>query len=140
MSDDGALNSYLLDPEQAHVRTYLAQVENIPSVDQLKAFAQGVVIEGKITKPAKIELLAEEPLLPPRAVPIRVRKNIPTAWVKVTLTEGRNRQVRKMTAAVGCPTLRLVREAIGALHLLELNLAPGEIVKLCQAQIVQALS
>jgi 23S rRNA pseudouridine2457 synthase len=84
-----------------------------------------VIIENKKTLPAKAILLIEEPALPPRPVPIRERKNIPVAWVELRLTEGRNRQVRKMTAVVGCPTLRLIRIAMGKLSLFDLNLPPG---------------
>ena len=83
-------------------------------------------MEGRITRPAKAELLTIDPPIPKRPVPIRERKNIPTSWLTVTLIEGKNRQVRKMTAAVGCPTLRLVRVAIGELSLLTLKLNPGE--------------
>ena len=126
LTDDGRLNSKLLLPEQAHQRTYLACVENMPSVDQLKQLCSGVIIEGKKTLPAKAKLLIEGPVLPSRVVPIRERKHIPTSWIELSLTEGRNRQVRKMTAAIGCPTLRLVRVAIGGLSLFDLALQPGE--------------
>jgi 23S rRNA pseudouridine2457 synthase len=81
--------------------------------------------------------LAGDPDLPPRAVPIRERKNIPTSWIKLTLTEGKNRQVRKMTAAIGCPTLRLVRVAIGSLSMLDLKLVPGQWRKLTHTQVQQ---
>ncbi len=126
LSDDGRLNSRLLLPRSGHERSYYACVENIPSAIQLQKLKAGIVIEGKKTLPAKAKLLTEEPQLPPRPVPIRERKNIPTAWIELKLIEGRNRQVRKITAAVGCPTLRLVRIAIGNLGLFSLNLAPGE--------------
>jgi 23S rRNA pseudouridine2457 synthase len=125
LTDDGRLNSKLLAPEERHERTYLACVENIPTSEQLKKLCAGVIIENKKTLPAKAILLIEEPALPPRPVPIRERKNIPVAWVELRLTEGRNRQVRKMTAVVGCPTLRLIRIAMGKLSLFDLNLPPG---------------
>ncbi len=126
LTDDPSMNQALLSPERRHRRTYLVQVENIPLDSQLKLLEHGVVVEGEPTLPASAALLASEPRLPPRPVPIRTRKHIPTAWIKLTLTEGRNRQVRKMTAAVGCPTLRLVRVAIGNLFLDDLNLPPGK--------------
>jgi 23S rRNA pseudouridine2457 synthase len=126
LSDDPKLNEALLDPRQGHGRTYLAQVENIPGSDALSRLAGGLDIEGLRTRKASVRLLDCQPLLPARAVPIRFRKHIPTAWIEITLTEGRNRQVRKMTAAVGYPTLRLIRVAIGALNLFDLGLHPGE--------------
>src|SRR5262249_53515198 len=84
------------------------------------------MVQGRKTLPCQCALLPEEPALPPRPVPIRFRKNIPDAWISITLTEGKNRQVRKMTAAIGHPTLRLVRYAIGSLTLEMLKLQPGE--------------
>jgi 23S rRNA pseudouridine2457 synthase len=126
LTDDGRFNNKLLSPESSHKRTYFVCVENIPSLEQLHTLKSGIVIEGKRTLPAEANLLIEEPQLPPRPVPIRERKHIPTAWIELSLTEGRNRQVRKMTAAVGCPTLRLMRVAIGALSLFNLGLKPGE--------------
>src|SRR5205823_776541 len=96
----------------------------------------GVVIGGQKTAPAKASLLLEQPHLPPRAVPIRERKNIPTAWIKLTLSEGKNRQVRRMTAAVGHPTLRLLRAAIGQLELAKLKLEPGQWIALTPQQLM----
>lgn len=126
LSNDGSLNKRLLDPKNAHARTYLVQVENIPNEDALEKLRYGVLIEGRKTLPAAVRLLESTPDLPPRPVPIRFRKNIPTRWIELTITEGKNRQVRKMTAAVGHPTLRLVRIAIGDLSLFDLQLSPGE--------------
>jgi 23S rRNA pseudouridine2457 synthase len=126
LTDDSQVNKKLFSPQNGHERTYLVCVENIPSLKQLQMLQSGVIIEGKKTLPARVKLLTEEPNLPPRPIPIRVRKNIPTAWIELSLTEGRNRQVRKMTAAVGCPTLRLVRIAIGSLNLFNLGLKPGQ--------------
>jgi 23S rRNA pseudouridine2457 synthase len=139
LSDDNSLNDALLNPERAHPRTYLAQVENIPNEQALKQLCDGVMIQGRRTLPAHAELLAIDPDLPPRPVPIRVRKAIPTAWIRLTLTEGRNRQVRRMTAAVGHPTLRLVRVAIGRLDLFRLGIAPGEWRILSHDEVMQAL-
>jgi 23S rRNA pseudouridine2457 synthase len=135
LSDDPSLNHALLDPSYAHERIYLAQVENIPGSAELNKLANGVPVEGRLTAPAKVRLLQEEPALPSRAIPIRFRKNIPTAWIELKLIEGRNRQVRKMTASVGHPTLRLVRIAIGSLKLIGLGLTPGQWCKLSPMEL-----
>lgn len=139
LSDDKWLNKVLLSPTFRHRRTYLVQVENLPSQEQLSVLERGIVIQGKKTLPASARLLDGEPDIPPRPVPIRFRKSIPTAWIELSLVEGRNRQVRHMTAAVGCPSLRLVRTAIGALCLLALDLAPGQWMPLSPEQLQQAL-
>ncbi len=138
MSDDAKLNAALLHPERKHERTYLAQVENIPSPEALEALRRGVAIQGKPTLPARARLLPEEPDLPDRPVPIRFRKEIPTCWLELTLIEGRNRQVRRMTAAVGHPTLRLIRVAVGDLRLADLGIAPGEMKRLSPKEIRSA--
>lgn len=122
LSDEPGLNTKLLDPKNAHPRTYWAQVEGEVTEDALHKLREGVVIEGKITLPAEAKRI--HPDLPPRNPPIRFRQNILTSWIELTLREGRNRQVRKMTASVGFPTLRLVRIAIGGFHLPP-NLATG---------------
>jgi 23S rRNA pseudouridine2457 synthase len=137
ITDDPRLNDHLLNPIRGHRRQYLAQVENVPDEKALATLVKGVVIEGRQTMPAGAELLNVEPELPQRAVPIRERKNIPTAWIRLTLTEGKNRQVRKMTASVGCPTLRLVRVAIGSLSIFELKLVPGQWRLLTHSQVQQ---
>jgi 23S rRNA pseudouridine2457 synthase len=124
LTNSGTLNARLTQPRFEHPRTYLVQVERIPTPEAVQALAQGVVLNDGPTRPAQVELLEEDPSLPERSVPIRFRKSVPTAWLKMTLTEGRNRQVRRMTAAVGFPTLRLVRWAIGPITLE--GLAPGE--------------
>jgi len=123
LTDDNRIKQRVTDPRYGHPRTYVAQVERIPGEDALGRLRAGIMIEGKKTRPASVTLLEAEPDFPPRPVPIRYRKNVPTAWLELTITEGRNRQVRKMTAAVGHPTLRLVRTAIGELTLE--GLAPG---------------
>jgi 23S rRNA pseudouridine2457 synthase len=125
LGDDGALAHALTDPAAGHPRRYWAQVEGRPDAAALAALARGVLVQGRRTRPARARLLRGEPPLPPRPLPIRVRRAIPTAWLELELREGRNRQVRRMTAAVGHPTLRLVRVAIGPLRLLELGIAPG---------------
>jgi 23S rRNA pseudouridine2457 synthase len=123
LTDDGRLAHRLTDPRYEHPRTYLVQVERVPDATALEALRRGVVLNDGATLPAEVALLQESPPLPDRPVPIRFRKNVPTAWLRLILREGRNRQVRRMTAAVGHPTLRLVRVAIGPIALGEL--APG---------------
>jgi 23S rRNA pseudouridine2457 synthase len=133
LTDDGRLQHRLSDPRFEHPRTYWAQVEGHPGEQVLRRLRLGVTIQGYRTRPAEARLLAAEPELPPRIPPIRFRKTVPTAWIELVLIEGRNRQVRRMTAAVGCPTLRLVRIAIGDLRLEGLqpgvwrDLTPGEL-------------
>jgi 23S rRNA pseudouridine2457 synthase len=124
LTDDGGLQHRLSDPKFAHPRTYWAQVEGTPQERALQRLSEGVVIQGWKSRPARVRLLATEPELPPRNPPIRFRKSVPTAWIELILIEGRNRQVRRMTAAVGHPTLRLVRVAIGDLTLADLQ--PGQ--------------
>jgi len=124
LTDDGELQHRLTDPRFGHPRTYWAQVDRIPSDAAVQTLARGVLVDGRMTRRASAKLLVEEPDLPPRDPPVRFRKSVPTAWIELTLTEGRNRQVRRMTAAIGHPTLRLVRVAIGNLRLD--GLAPGE--------------
>jgi 23S rRNA pseudouridine2457 synthase len=126
LGDDGALAHALTDPARGHPRRYWAQVEGRPDGSALAALARGVLVQGRRTRPARARLLRGEPPLPPRPVAIRERRAIPTVWLELELGEGRNRQVRRMTAAVGHPTLRLVRVAIGPLRLLELGLEPGQ--------------
>jgi 23S rRNA pseudouridine2457 synthase len=124
LTNQRLITQRLLEPRFRHPRTYCVQVEGVPSSGALDRLRKGlIVIEGKKVFPAEVRLLAGAPDLPPRAVPIRARKAIPTSWLELTLTEGRNRQVRRMTAAVGHPTLRLVRTAIGILTLKGLD--PG---------------
>ncbi|MDJ0733960.1 MAG: pseudouridine synthase [Nostocaceae cyanobacterium] len=124
LTNHGQLQHRLANPQFGHKRTYWVQVERIPDAIALQKLATGVEIKNYLIKSAKIRLLTEEPLLPERNPPIRFRKNVPTAWLEMTLTEGKNRQVRRMTAAVGFPTLRLVRVSIADLTLE--NLQPGE--------------
>ena len=136
LTSDGWLIHRLGHPRYEHPKTYLVQVERIPGPEALHALRRGVVVKGRRTAPAQVELLLEEPELPPRPVPIRYRKNVPTRWLRLVLTEGRKRQVRRMTAAVGHPALRLVRVGIGPLELGSLqpgawrDLTPGELQSL----------
>ncbi len=133
LTDDGRLQHRLSDPKYEHPRTYWVQVEKIPDDIALEHLRTGVEIQDYQTKSARVNLLPSEPRLPPREPPIRDRQNIPTAWLELTLTEGKNRQVRRMTAAVGFPTLRLVRVAIGSLSLQDLAL--GEWRDLTSAEV-----
>jgi 23S rRNA pseudouridine2457 synthase len=120
LSDEAALNQKLLHPRNAHEREYWVQVERIPSADALRQLAQGVVIQGRKTLPCRAELLDPQPQVAPRDPPIRVRQSVPDCWLAMELIEGKNRQVRRMTAAVGHPTLRLLRVRIGSFWLTEL--------------------
>jgi 23S rRNA pseudouridine2457 synthase len=122
LTDDGRWQHRLSDPKYQHPRTYLVQVERIPDDRALQQLADGVDIQNYRTRRSQVKLLASPPDLPPRDPPIRERKTVPTAWIELTLTEGKNRQVRRMTAAVGFPTLRLVRVAIDRLNLSDLGL------------------
>jgi 23S rRNA pseudouridine2457 synthase len=124
LTNHGQLQHRMSHPMFGHERTYSVQVERIPDELAVKQLQVGVEIQDYRTKPAKVRLLTEEPQVPERNPPIRFRKNIPTAWIEMILTEGKNRQVRKMTAKVGFPTLRLIRVAIA--HLQLNSLQPGE--------------
>lgn len=123
LTDDGPLAHRLTDPRFDHPKTYLAQVERVPSEAELDILRRGVTLSDGLCKPAEVVLLDSPPDLWERPVPIRFRKNVPTAWLRLILREGRNRQVRRMTAAIGFPCLRLVREAVGTLA--HGALAPG---------------
>jgi 23S rRNA pseudouridine2457 synthase len=124
LTEDGWLAHKLTDPRFTHPKTYLAQVERVPEESAIETLRVGVVLRDGLTRPAQVELLESAPALHDRPVPIRFRKNVPTAWLRLSITEGRNRQVRRMTAAVGHPTLRLVRVAVGPVTLG--NLVPGQ--------------
>jgi 23S rRNA pseudouridine2457 synthase len=132
LTDSARLKTRLMNPAFEHPRMYWAQVERVPddrALDQLRA---GVTLSDGPTRPAQVRLLETDPILPERPVPIRYRRNVPTAWIALTITEGRNRQVRRMTAAVGHPTLRLVRWAIGPITLD--GLSPGQWRELSSAE------
>jgi 23S rRNA pseudouridine2457 synthase len=131
LSDEPGLNTKLLDPQNAHPRTYWAQVEGEITEPALQKLRSGVVLEGRRTLPAQARVI--QPDLPPRNPPIRHRLNIPTSWLELTLQEGRNRQVRKMTAAAGYPTLRLLRVALGQFQLPS-DLSPGHWRELSQLE------
>ncbi len=123
LTDDGALQHRITDPRHKLAKTYWVQVEGRPDDLALDALRKGVALGDFVTRPAHAAIMPE-PALWPRDPPIRVRKHIPTTWLSLTIREGKNRQVRRMTAAVGHPTLRLVRWAIGPWRLDDL--APGE--------------
>lgn len=124
LTNDGALQARIADPRHKLAKTYWVQVEGTPSPAQLQQLCTGVLLNDGMTLPAQARLLAAPPGLWPRHPPVRFRQSIPTHWLELVIREGRNRQVRRMTAAVGLPTLRLVRMAIGPWRLE--GLAPGE--------------
>lgn len=124
LTDDGGLQKRISDPGKSTKKTYLAQVERVPDQVALASLRRGVKLRDGVTAPAGAQLIHEPEWLWPRDPPIRYRREIPTAWLEITITEGRNRQVRRMTAAVGYPTLRLVRVVVGEWSLD--GLAPGE--------------
>ena len=127
LTDDGKLQQRIADPRHKMKKTYLAQVERIPDEKALVALRRGVKLRDGMTAPAGARLVKEPAWLWPREPAIRYRRDIPTAWLEITLTEGRNRQVRRMTAAVGHPTLRLVRVSIGQWSLDALRPGKSEI-------------
>lgn len=121
LSDEPALNAQLLHPRQGHRRIYWAQVEGIPAPAALRDLSKGVIVQGRKTLPCRAWLLEPQPDVPPRQPPIRFRKSVPDRWIGLELVEGKNRQVRRMTAAVGHPTLRLIRVGIGNFELTALE-------------------
>jgi len=132
LSNDGKfIEDFLLH----HERSYWVQVENTPQDSDLMRLRKGIKIKTGVTKPCKVDLIAE-PSLWKRDPPIRERKSIPTSWLEITLKEGKNRQVRKMTAAIGFPTLRLVRSRVGKISLSSLNIDLGEWVKIKKSEII----
>ena len=124
LTDDGALAHKLTDPRHKQEKTYLVQVEGVPEEAALQALRSGVDLKDGRTRPTEARQASEPHWLWPRDPPVRFRKTVPTSWLQLTLREGRNRQVRRMTAAVGLPTLRLVRTAVGP-HALD-GLEPGQ--------------
>ncbi|HMH68732.1 MAG TPA: pseudouridine synthase [Pinirhizobacter sp.] len=124
LTDDGALAHRLTDPKYKEAKTYLVQVEGVATDDALEPLRHGITLNDGPTLPAGAQVIDEPTWLWPRDPPVRFRKAIPTSWVAITLREGRNRQVRRMTAAVGLPTLRLIRESVGPYGLD--GLAPGQ--------------
>jgi 23S rRNA pseudouridine2457 synthase len=135
LTNDGQLQHRLAHPRFGHQRTYWAQVERIPDLDAINKLQSGVEIQDYRTRPAQVRLLLEEPSVVQRIPPIRFRKSIPTAWLEMTLTEGKNRQVRRMTATVGFPTLRLIRISIGNIQLDDLS--PGQWRELTSLEVTR---
>ncbi len=123
LTDDGVLNSRITEPKEKQFKTYWVQVDGIATEAQLAALQTGVLLNDGLTLPAQAKSIFE-PALWPRTPPVRYRANLPTSWLEIEICEGRNRQVRRMTAAVGLPTLRLIRVQIGPYSLG--NLQPGE--------------
>jgi 23S rRNA pseudouridine2457 synthase len=124
LTSDGKLAHRIMSPTYKLPKVYWVEVERIPETDALRRLEKGVFISGRRTRPAEVTRLTDPPPVSPRPVPVRYRKSVPTAWVSVTVEEGLNRQIRRMTAAVGHPTLRLIRVAIGPITLHSLQ--PGQ--------------
>ena len=124
LTDDGALQARIANPRYRKAKTYLVQIEGIIDAEALRQLTRGVVLKDGPTRPARVTVIDEPEWLWPRDPPIRERRNIPTQWLRVEISEGRNRQVRRMTAAVGHPCLRLIRIGIGDWSIE--GLAPGE--------------
>lgn len=133
LTNDGSLQHRLTDPRYRHPRTYWVQVEGTVTESALQRLRNGILFQGKITLPCEAAAMENEPAVFPRTPPVRFRRQIPTSWLTITLTEGRNRQVRRMTAAVGLPTLRLIRRSSGPVTLE--GLAPGEWRELTPAEV-----
>ena len=132
LTNDKSLTDYLLNPKKKHEREYYVQVEGTPTKEAIQKLRQGIELKDGLTLPAKVKLI-DNPQFPERVPPIRERKNIPVSWISITLTEGKNRQVRRMTAATGYPTLRLIRVRIKNLLLGELK--SGELRELKEEEI-----
>jgi 23S rRNA pseudouridine2457 synthase len=123
LTDEPGLNTLLLHPNRAHQREYWAQVERVPTAESLAEMAKGVLVQSRRSLPCRTWILHPQPAVPERSPPIRYRKTVPTCWIALVLIEGKNRQVRRMTASIGHPTLRLLRVRIGKFLLRDL--APG---------------
>jgi 23S rRNA pseudouridine2457 synthase len=128
LTDDGRLQQWLADPKHKQPKSYVVQVEGIPTEEALDHLRRGVTLNDGPTLPAAVEAISEPEWLWPRDPPVRFRKTVPDAWLRIVLREGRNRQVRRMTAAVGLPTLRLIREAVGGYGLDGLGLGEVRVI------------
>jgi 23S rRNA pseudouridine2457 synthase len=136
LSDEPGWNERLLHPRHAHEREYWAQVERIPTREALDKLQQGLVIQGHETLPCRAWLLEPQPEIPPRVPPIRFRKSVPDCWIGLELIEGKNRQVRRMTAAIGYPTLRLMRMRIGNFWLGDLPAGQWRVPSATESKLV----
>ncbi len=139
LSNSAKWNDQLLNPRHAHEREYWAQVERIPTRESLDKMQRGLVVQGHQTLPCKAWLLAPQPEITPRVPPIRVRKTVPDCWLGLQLIEGKNRQVRHMTAAIGHPTLRLLRVRIGNFWLGELAAGQWRELSPAECRLVEGL-
>lgn len=140
LTDNGALQHKITHPKRHIAKTYLAQVEGLPTDNHLALFRQGIELKEFKTKPAMAQIISEPQWLWQREPPIRYRKSVPDTWLQITIKEGKNRQVRRMCAAVGLPCLRLVRCQIGALHIQNLNLGLGEWCEVLEKQVLTVSS
>lgn len=135
LSNDGTFIDQLLNPKFDKEKIYWVQVENIPSEDSLNVLRKGgIQIQDYKTKPAKVHIIEPQPVMPERDPPVRFRKSIPTCWLEIKISEGKNRQVRRMTASINHPTLRLLRQQVGKYKLGELN--PGQWVVIQKSDIL----
>jgi len=139
LSDEPKWNERLLHPRRGHPRTYWVQVERVPTAEALQRLSRGVVVQERKTFPCRAWMLDPQPQVPPRDPPIRFRKNVPDCWIALELIEGRNRQVRRMTAAIGHPTLRLKRVSIGGLTLGQLAAGHWRILSEPERRLVATL-
>jgi 23S rRNA pseudouridine2457 synthase len=136
LSDEAELNERLLHPRHAHEREYWAQVERIPAAEALTRLEERLVLQGRRVLPCRARVLEPQPVVPPREPPIRFRKTVPACWIALELVEGKNRQVRRMTAAIGHPTLRLIRVRIGSFELRDLEAGQWRELSATQRQLV----
>lgn len=137
LTDDGPLIERLLNPRNEKPKTYMVLVERVPTEESLQKMQQGLKIEDYVTKKCEARILDPQPDVPPREPPVRFRKSVQDVWLEITIVEGKNRQIRKMTAAIGHPTLRLIRQKISGLELG--SLAPGEWRELTPAELTRFL-
>ena len=138
LTDEAGLNAALLPPQRGHLRCYWAQVEGLPTPESLGLLARGVLLQGRPTLPCRAWLLEPRPSVAPRQPPIRVRAHIPDTWIALELVEGKNRQVRRMTAAIGHPTLRLIRVRIGQYELGGLAAGTWKVLDAAERRLVLA--
>lgn len=137
LTDDGPMIEKLLNPKNEKKKTYWVLVERVPTMDELETLKNGLLIEDYKTRPCEVKILDPQPVIDPRDPPVRLRKTVVDVWIEIKIVEGKNRQVRKMTAKIGHPTLRLIRVKIGDLELL--NLRPGEWREISKEEVINAL-